>query len=218
MKKLFAIVVICVFGLSWAGWFVHSYSKRQKSTPIVKPLSKFPLIVGSWTAKELIMQDVIIAKLGLNDYIMRDYTNKNYNGSINLYIGFFEKQVTGSLIHSPKHCLPGGGWIVVKQEERQLRDDSNAIHFPVNYMELKSDTTKMIALFWYQARGRRYANEFIDKLYLLIDAAVKGRTDGSLIRLLTIVPESDETGEKSVEELNRFALQMIPLLDDYLPN
>ena len=33
-----------------------------------------------------------------------------------LFLAYFNSQEYGSQIHSPKHCLPGGGWQILRHE------------------------------------------------------------------------------------------------------
>jgi EpsI family protein len=35
---------------------------------------------------------------------------------VTLYVGYFTDQKEGEMTHSPKHCLPGGGWNPVESE------------------------------------------------------------------------------------------------------
>ena len=46
---------------------------------------------------------------------------------------------------------------------------------------------RQAVLYWYQGRGRVVANEYANKLWLMLDAARLRRTNGALVRLITPV-------------------------------
>ena len=60
-----------------------------------------------------------MAVLKVDDYVMLTYSNKQ-GETIGLYIGYFEVQREGMGIHSPRQCLPGVGWSIIKLSEYQL--------------------------------------------------------------------------------------------------
>ena len=80
------------------------------ATPILQPLSNFPKQIGTWTLQNTRQSsEGVINMLGVNDYI--DYTYQDNNGNIiNFYVGFYESVGTTGSYHSPKNCMPGGGW------------------------------------------------------------------------------------------------------------
>ena len=47
-----------------------------------------------------------------DDYLFRVYSaGDSAAGSwMSLYVGYYESQTQGRTIHSPRNCLPGGGW------------------------------------------------------------------------------------------------------------
>ena len=51
---------------------------------------------------------------------------------------------------------------------------------------------RQVVLYWYQGRGRVIANEYANKLWLMVDAARLHRTNGSLVRI--VVPVRAATG------------------------
>jgi EpsI family protein len=75
-------------------------------------------------------------------------------------------------------------------------------------------TDRQLYLFWYQGRGRTYASEYWNKIYLVWDALKKRRTDGALIRLNSRISEdSAGTLKQEVQFINLF----LPILREYVP-
>jgi|GEM_PF-6521555 len=73
-----------------------------------KPLSTFPKQIGEWTGKEERFDKRIYDILGVDDSFLCHYRTSD-GRQVNLYVGFYESQREGDLIHSPKHCMPGPG-------------------------------------------------------------------------------------------------------------
>jgi hypothetical protein len=59
------------------------------------------------------------------------------------------------------------------------------------------------------------ANEYINKWYLLQDSIVKNRTDGSLVRMVTMVAEN-ETVAQAEQRLLSFMQVAEPKLKQYI--
>lgn len=79
-------------------------------TPIQQPLANFPTTLGNWlllSSHET--SSVIIKMLGVDDYIEFNYSN-SIGQQINFYAAFYESVGNGGGFHSPKNCIPGGGW------------------------------------------------------------------------------------------------------------
>jgi hypothetical protein len=91
-----------------------------EAVPIRKPLDSFPATVGEWQGRRgTILGTDILSKLKLSDYVMRDYVDRG-GRSLGLYIGYWDTQRKGAVIHSPKNCLPGAGWEPVEVRSSRL--------------------------------------------------------------------------------------------------
>ena len=126
-----------------------------------RPLSEFPKVIGDWRAiNENKIDEGSMAVLQVDDYMMRTYTNKQEE-TIGLYIGYFEVQREGKGVHSPRQCLPGEGWEVIKYIEYQLcLKGHNPAVVPINLHLMGKGNQRQLYLWWYQGRGRIYANEY----------------------------------------------------------
>jgi len=62
-------------------------------------------------------------------------------------------------------------------------------------------------LYWYQSSSRIIASEYLGKFLLMRDAALNGRTDGAMVRI--IVPDQPQ----AVQQAEEFASQLIPHME-----
>jgi EpsI family protein len=181
-----------------------------------RPLSNFPKAFGDWRAiNENKIGESSMAVLQVDDYIMRTYANKQ-GETIGLYIGYFEVQREGKGIHSPRQCLPGAGWSIIKKSEHQISmKNHNPVKVPINLHLMGKGDQRQLYLWWYYGRGRIYANEYMNKLYHIWDAMTKRRTDGALVRVnMAVNSDLDQTLKAETCFINLIT----PILSRYIPN
>lgn len=181
-----------------------------------KPLSTFPKHIAEWTGKEERFDEATYNLLRVDDSFICRY-NTSDGRHVQLYVGFYQSQREGNLIHSPKHCMPGGGWNIIRTSIEELAIPStNPGKVKVVKLILEKFSERQIVLYWFQSRGRFIASEYLQKIFLVIDSITKNRTEGSFVRLIAPVINGDE--EKTVEDIKYFARLVIPILQEYIPS
>jgi EpsI family protein len=209
--KRFAITIILLLAAAAAN---YGFSRPEANIPR-RPLSEFPRVLGDWKAiNDQVIGDDIMQVLLVDDYIMRSYVNSK-GERIGLYIGYFKTQREGKQVHSPRQCLPGAGWGIMEQKIYPLKlKDHNPAEVPINYYLMGYGDKREVYLWWYHGRGRIYANEYINKLYLIWDAMTMGRTDGALMRInMAVKTDEGETLNKELE----FVSLLEPVINEYVP-
>jgi EpsI family protein len=173
----------------------------------------FPKAIGDWRGRASTLEPQIEHKLGLEDYVLADYSRGD-SKSVNFYVAYYASQRKGTSPHSPLVCIPGGGWQITRFERTAFIDD--AINFPFNRVVIQRGQHKQIVYYWFEQRGRRVANEWLSKWYLLADAISMNRTDGALVRLTTY-QYPGETEEDADRRVRAFIPELSPALSAYLP-
>jgi EpsI family protein len=193
----------------------HYFSKPDISLPR-KSLAEFPKELGNWVAiSEQKIEGRSMEVLQVDDYFMRNYRNSK-GEIIGLYIGYFKSQREGKGIHSPRQCLPGAGWVPVHTEiYRMAAPGHNPEMVPVNKFVMGKGLDRQLYLFWYHGRGRVYANEYWNKIYLIWDGLTRKRTDGALIRVNHPVIGNTDDALKTQSD---FVKLFLPLLKEYIPD
>jgi EpsI family protein len=179
--------------------------------PLKKAFSGFPLQWNGWVGKVHNFDDVILEKLRVSEYILREY--KKGPDRVSLYIGYYSTQREGAQIHSPKHCLPGGGWFKVSENIRTLDIDNIGNVSFIEAVYQKGDG-KEVFIYWYKMKNTYITNEYKLKLYMVLNSLLYGRNDAAFIRLS--MPVTDNV-EDSVYTIEDFMRDFLPLLKDYLP-
>ena len=96
-----------------------NYINHSEEVQLNKPFSTFPQQIGEWRGVEQRFDDKIYDMLGVDDSYLATYHNSN-GGQVQLYIGFYQSQREGDLIHSPKNCMHGVGWKIVSSSIEEL--------------------------------------------------------------------------------------------------
>ncbi|MEH0023174.1 MAG: exosortase C-terminal domain/associated protein EpsI [Desulfobacter sp.] len=210
--SFFRTAIIVVILLATAG--LTQVATRSENIRPNLPFDAFPLDLGTWKGVRSSLDDRVFNILGVEDYVMADYRNLEGQG-VNLYVGFYQSQRQGDIIHSPKNCLPGAGWKIVDIRDELIHFKGQSDPTRVAGLLLKKGGASQVALYWYQSRGRIIASEYWQKIWLTVDAITKQRTDGSFVRLIAPVVE-DET--LTLERVKDFAKKIKPYLDAHIPS
>ena len=213
MKNSRFILMIAI--LLVAAALNYYFSKPDISLPR-KSLAEFPKRLGDWTAiSEQKIDRRSMDILQVDDYIVRNYSSTD-GKMIGLYIGYFKSQRTGKGIHSPRQCLPGAGWVPINTSIYNMEVPiHNPVVVPVNKFVMGKGLDRQLYLFWYQGRGRIYASEYWNKIYLIWDGLTRNRTDGALIRINN--PARGD-GDNALKTQSEFIKLFFPLLKEYIPD
>jgi EpsI family protein len=184
--------------------------------PARQPLKAFPAQLGPWTATDVPMDKDVLDVLGPGDFLLRIYhPDVGTQPVVDLFIAYFPSQRAGDTIHSPKHCLPGAGWLPVESNRITLALNGHDA-FPANRYVIAKGHSRQLVLYWYWAHDRGIASEYWAKYYLVADSMRMNRSDGALIRITTQM-YAGETAEGAQERVLPFANRVVPLLDTYIP-
>ncbi|HEY9197916.1 MAG TPA: VPLPA-CTERM-specific exosortase XrtD [Gammaproteobacteria bacterium] len=183
-----------------------------------KEFVEFPFQLGDWrSANSDVLEQDVLDSLKLDDYALTDYRLSG-SKSVNFYAAYYKDQVAGEAAHSPRACIPGGGWLIKDHREIELADIPGSKEaLKVNRMIIKKGEYTQVVYYWFQQRGRVIANEYMVKWYLFWDALTRNRTDGALVRLTTLVMP-DETVEEGEKRLRAFAAEAVPQLPAFIPD
>jgi exosortase D (VPLPA-CTERM-specific) len=208
-------LLLCLFLLCATTGTIYYLSGRQELMPERARFVSFPNVLGAWQGRASLLEPQVEHALGLEDYILADYSKPNTIG-VNFYVAYYATQRNGFTPHSPIVCIPGGGWLITQFGRTNFKDDESNIAFPFNRAVIERDSKKQLVYYWFVQRGRRVANEYWSKWYLFTDALLKNRTDGALVRLTTPISGS-ETEREADLRLQSFIRELEPRLSQYLP-
>jgi EpsI family protein len=187
---------------------------RGEAIPIRQPLDAFPLAVGSWQGREATIFEVgILNVLKVKDYLMRRFVDQD-GRSLWLYIGYWDNQKKGAQPHSPRNCLPGGGWEPLEAAKVRIAIPGLDHPITVNRYLIQKDQTQQLVFYWYQQQGKVIAGEVAARIDMVKNSIANNRTDGALVRVSGTVQGSVA---QTSEGLTGFIQAMYPTLGQFLP-
>jgi len=177
-------------------------------------LAQLPRATGGWTVvREPPLDRSVVQVLGVDDYTNRVYADAA-GTPLSLYVGYYRSQRQGDTIHSPQNCLPGAGWEPIAS--RRFVIDAPGARAPVNEYVVQKGLDRQVVLYWYEGRGRIVANEYANKFWLMVDAAWRHRSSGSLVRVMVPAASGDAV-PAAAADAHRFAAALLPQLEPFLP-
>jgi EpsI family protein len=207
------LIVLLLFA---AAWYILQATSSVTSIPIKKSLASFPEQIGDYRLSNSFQSSSDVVKLlGVDDYIQYNYITPSMTGA-NLYVGYYSSVGVGGGYHSPKNCLPGGGWGIdtVKTVQLPVGIEGKTTS-TITEMLIRQGDEYQVVFYWYQNRGRVIASEYWEKIYLVLDALLNGRRDGAFIRIMVSAKGSDIEGAE--QQAQKFAQQVMVALENYLP-
>ena len=188
----------------------------DSNAPARAEFTHFPRNIDRWSGTDLTVDAAALDNLKPTDYLSANFVDNAYPTPVALWIAYYSTQEIGEAIHSPRICIPAGGWRI-SQIKPVVVDLADAGSLRVNRAIIQKGNDKALVYYWFQGRGRIEANEFSVKLHLMSDAMLRQRTDGALVRLVTPILENEHV-EASEQRLQSFLAKLRPQLTPYLPD
>jgi EpsI family protein len=194
------LAALAFLGLNF---YVYHFFATSETIPPRASFNTFPRDLGPWhCAQATEMEDVVLANLGVTDYLLCSYRTDAAGVPIDVYVGYHETQVRRegggdkqNSIHPPRHCLPGSGWSIMSHERRALELPALPQRPAfVNRLVIAKGEHRALVYYWYQSRGRVIAEDWKKIVLMSLDRASAGRTDGSLVRFTAPIVGDDVAG------------------------
>jgi len=205
-------------------FYTYNYMAREAVFPPRETFESFPSQFGDWTcAEQQEMTPDVERNLGVTDYLICNYVRPEQGDLIGVYVGYHESQVREegggageNSIHPPAHCLPGSGWDIIDNK-------TVAVDLPglpqnpasVKRMVIAKGEARQLVFYWYQSRGRVISEDWRKIIYVGLDRALRGRTDGSLTRFTIPIIRNDEA--RAEEAFFDLAPMVLANVSRYVP-
>ena len=185
-----------------------TYPPRETFASIV---DEFP----EWRHEALPIDPSVAEVLAADDTIVVDFDTPE-GDYYNVYLAYLNAQRDGRSWHSPRQCIPAGGWKKLSEGVKKVElANGDVIHF--NRLIIENSGARQLVYYWYDQRGRNIANEFVMKFWLIVDAVTRRRSDGALVRLITPI-KPDMTPAEADAKLLGLVQKMDAILPAYVPN
>jgi EpsI family protein len=208
MKKFGLILLLLVPFAAMAS--VLRYMVVEPDRP--SNLAAVPLRVGEWTGEEYPISEATAAVLQATEILLRGYTDSS-GTAVGVFVGYFRDQKYGSQIHSPRHCLPGGGWVLTDIQQVPFEYSDRQIR--VNRMTIARRSRIDQMFYWFHTRSGDLTSEYALKFDLVRNSLLLSPTDAVIIRLT--VGQQGKSPEQCQQIAERFMRAILPDLRKTLP-
>ncbi|MEE4300099.1 MAG: VPLPA-CTERM-specific exosortase XrtD, partial [Pseudomonadales bacterium] len=191
----------------------------QERRPDVLPervdFALFPAFLGDWVGRRSALEPEVARALGADDYLAMSYRRAEEVAPVELFAAYYGAQRRGRRPHSPQVCLPGGGWEI----ERIERADALAsgLSLPHNRVVMRKGDDRLLAYYWFEQRGRVFANEYLMRWNLFAGGVFEQRRDGAMVRVLTLLRRGERVADAE-GRLEDLLLLALPRLPSHLPD
>jgi exosortase D (VPLPA-CTERM-specific) len=212
-----APLLACALLLVVAAVAYQPLTARAQTIPDRPGLVTFPLRVGDWSGQPIpIDDDTVLEGLGADDYLLVDFATAGALAPVNLWVAYYDEQLNDAGIHSPKDCLPGGGWEYVSiAAVPSPVAGLDGRPFTMNRGLIAKGREQMVIYYWLELRGRKMTNDTVMKLVNLWDSFRLGRSDGALVRVMTPVLPG-EAVEDADARARTFIRDAYPVLEPHV--
>lgn len=192
-----------------AGFGVQAFDRRVETAPVNINLASFPEQIDDWKGTHGSLDTRTIRVLQLTDFLMMNF-ERGQEPLVNFYVAYYASQRKGISPHSPRVCIPGGGWEIADIRRTYIDD------IPINRVIIRRGLESQLVYYWFHERGEPIANEYVKKWKLLTDALRYNRTDGALVRVVTPFHYTEPV-EIAEQRLKDFVRAAYPELVQVLP-
>lgn len=192
----------------------HLMPERRETIPVRSELIDFPLSFDSWSGRRDSLDRVYLDQLKLDDYLMANYRSSS-SRPVNFYVAWYDTQRAGRSTHSPRACLPSGGWEVESLSQKDLSVAGDILR--VNRALIRLGSNRQLVYYYFKQRQRIVTNEYLVKWYLFWDSLTQNRTDGALVRYTIALTDADSIDDVEAK-LVQFVAATSPLLTSYVPD
>lgn len=209
MKKYYRFLVVYFF-LFLAILFVNLH--EDIAVPANRPLDEIPLTLADWRmVSQSEMGEGVLANLKPTDYLSRVYVDGAGNRVV-FYLGYHGGGPDSGPIHSPKHCLPGGGWQILQQEKKEVPVVGGVVSSVQSVYQQGEE--KVLFLYWFQVKGAILTNEYALKFAEIKNSILYNRRDSAFIRISVMAGDDVEQAKLAVEQ---FVRDFYPSIVQVLP-
>ena len=134
-----------------SGWAVQKIP-AVRNLPERFTFESFPMKIGQWQGTRTYLSESMLDSLWADDYVTATYRSASPVNQIYLLIPFYEYQATKHTAHAPQSCLLGGGFTILKSDERVLQFD-NEERLKLRIMLMKKGEHRMLSSYFFSSGG-----------------------------------------------------------------
>lgn len=205
MKRLATRLLLAVVLVAAIQAVAYTTRNAKVGAPEVD-LRGMPFTLGTWSGRDVEIEDLIFRKSGADLMVNREYTN-DAGRSVGATTSVFSDWYAG-FMHHPEVCYKAAGFQLVGQNVVRL-ETAKHVDFPVDVLTYERDGRRIQVLYWYQLGDQRVA-----------DRRELGRARWNLPRgeamppLIKVILQTSQTDAKTAQDrLKGFAEHVLSFIE-----
>ncbi len=200
--------------LALAAGVAYALPNRAEAIPEREFCVLFPMQFGDYSGRRNALEADIYDALKVDDYLLANYVAAGQK-PVNVFLAYYDSQRKGESVHSPRSCLPGGGWQIEEIGRYRLPGATEKRH--VNRAVIAMGNSQQLVYYWFKQRDRWVTSEIGVKWYILKDALLRNRSDGAMVRLVTPLSQGESVADAD-RRLSDFAQRVNQQLPRFVPD
>ncbi len=173
---------------------------------------QLPLDFHGWTGERIKVDKRTEEILETNDILMCNYKREDKT-PVQLCIVYASNNRKVS--HPPEVCYKGSGWSLEDKGSLLLvTQPGKKPEFQVMKLVVEKGGQKHLVLYWYKCNDEYTGNYYKQQLNIVKKGIMNGKSTSGMIRLSTHIDENEEV---SKTRMQKFFIDLLPLLTEYLP-
>lgn len=191
---------------------VRTASKSRSSFQLLPDWNSVPYDFAGWHGKDATF-DPVYGSDPSDTNLLRVYVRQDEPAVI-VYVGYYKDLATILEVHTPELCYPAQGWTI-----RSARNSSSGQFRgqPISAKQILADKngSKRLVTWWYNAGSKPFETRIRYVYGMLMMSTITGRSDGSLVRIESLIGPDGEAG--ATERIETFRKSFLPVLEKALP-
>ena len=183
--------------------FGFAIKRFQPEVSNIVNIDEFPLEKDGWIGSRDNLIPEFIEMLNPSVIFSATYTNRE-GATAHLFFDYFTGQSNPGGPHSPRNCVPGSGWAILNETEREITVNDRVIK--IGRFDISRGESKMVMDFWYITRYGETSNDYMFKFYSMISSLTFRSNDIAFVR---IICDSDEESLRYLDEFESIFAQEI---------
>jgi hypothetical protein len=187
---------------------------RIERPPLRAELATVSGVLGDWVGHDVPVDSRILKESQATDYLNRDYENRSRPGlKLRLWVNY--SRIGDNLRHTPKICLPSGGWTEVESLGKLMSVPTPSGR-PISITRLGYSQGELVQGigFWYYIFGEGRLEHYVRRLSITNRSSHGRTTRGSGMTVEVFCPvEADPDGEALCD----FARALLAALEPIMP-
>jgi EpsI family protein len=180
-----AIIAILIIGGS--GAYAALLRQGRPVMEQVPALESLPREIAGWHSQDF-RSDEATARILAADASLNRQFRRSDGAAVDLFVAYFSEQQVNAQIHSPRNCIPGGGWTVSTVRKRSI--SLNGRKQPLTHMRTVRKRFSQDIYYWFSTHGASTSDEYALKLEQVKSSILRRPTNAAFIRFSAATADS----------------------------